>query len=423
MGATAGGLGAVSATAAQLDAIIFGGGIAGLWTLARLSGEGYRCLLLTDAALGAGQTIASQGIIHGGIKYTLGLAEPGEASRRIAEMPEAWRACLEGRGEVDLCRARVLSPCQYLWTTPGLVSRIAGLGASRVIRTAVARLGPSERPPMFAGAPRGVDVYRVDEPVLAIDSVVRALAEPLADRIARVDGGVRVEVDPASGMAVVVATSGGGGEGGGEPVRLSAKRVVFTAGAGNESLIERFWPGARPPTQRRPLHMAVVRMSGAPALFGHCIGPSSVPRLTIGASPSARAGPVWYIGGQIAETGVERTEPEQIAFARDELRVCVPWADLSQAEVETFRIDRAEGLPPGAPTGKRPDGPVVVGSGAFIAAWPTKLAFAPALASDILARCRESGITPGRTDALPALTHPGYAEYPWDLGAHGTGGH
>ncbi len=394
----------------QCDAIIVGGGIAGLWTLARLTGAGYQCRLLTDAGLGAGQTIASQGIIHGGIKYTLGLAEPGEASRRIAEMPETWRACLEGRGEVDLRRARVLSPCQYLWTTPGLISRIAGFGASRVIRTAVTKLGPDERPPVFAEAPRGVDVYRVDEPVLAIDSVVRALAEPLADRIARVDGDISVKTYPETGEVLVDAASGG------TAVHMWARRLVLAAGAGNEQLLARSWPTSRgrPPAQRRPLHMVMARMDDAPALFGHCLGPSSVPRLTIGASPSARGGNVWYIGGQIAETGVNRSEAEQVAFARDELRACLPWVDLSRAQIETFRIDRAEGLPHGAPVGKRPDGPVIAESGLLLAAWPTKLAFAPALASDILARFRAAGITPGPAINPTRLTHPGYADYPWD---------
>ena len=55
----------------HIDILIFGGGIAGLWTLARLRKEGYSCLLLESNSLGAGQTIASQGIIHGGIKYAL----------------------------------------------------------------------------------------------------------------------------------------------------------------------------------------------------------------------------------------------------------------------------------------------------------------------------------------------------------------
>ena len=53
------------------DVVIVGGGIAGLWILSALRAEGYQTILLEKDALGAGQTLASQGIIHGGTKYAL----------------------------------------------------------------------------------------------------------------------------------------------------------------------------------------------------------------------------------------------------------------------------------------------------------------------------------------------------------------
>ena len=45
----------------RLDVVIFGGGAAGLWLLDELVRAGYEALLLEAGALGAGQTIASQG--------------------------------------------------------------------------------------------------------------------------------------------------------------------------------------------------------------------------------------------------------------------------------------------------------------------------------------------------------------------------
>lgn len=389
----------------HLNALILGGGIAGLWTLARLTREGYSALLLTDAPLGSGQTIASQGIIHGGIKYTLGLAEPGDASRRIAEMPEIWRACIEGRGEIDLRAARVLSEHQYLWTTPGVLSRIAGLGASRVIRTAVSRVGPAQRPAPFAGAPRSIDLYRVEEPVLAMDSVVRALAEPLAGRIGGITfpGGIRFGDD-----AVEILGQGR------TALRFTADRIILAAGAGNEALMNLYWRALTPIPQRRPLHMVIATFpeaAGAPSIFGHCLGSSTFPRLTI-----TTAGNAWYIGGHIAETGIARSEADQVAAAREELRACLPWIDLSSARFSTLRIDRAEAVTDRAHAGRRPDGPVIAECGRVIAAWPTKLAFAPALADDILARFRAASITPAMPAAQPLfadLPHPGFAAPPW----------
>ena len=54
-----------------IDVLIAGGGIAGLWLLNLLTRRGYSALLLEADALGCGQTLASQGMIHGGIKYAL----------------------------------------------------------------------------------------------------------------------------------------------------------------------------------------------------------------------------------------------------------------------------------------------------------------------------------------------------------------
>ena len=54
-----------------IDTLIFGAGVAGLWLLDELLRAGRDAWLIESRALGAGQTVASQGIIHGGLKYTL----------------------------------------------------------------------------------------------------------------------------------------------------------------------------------------------------------------------------------------------------------------------------------------------------------------------------------------------------------------
>ena len=79
----------------QLDVplLIFGGGVAGLWLMHEAARRNVPALLLESEALGTGQTIASQGIIHGGLKYTLTGNLTG-AAKAIAEMPGRWRACL-----------------------------------------------------------------------------------------------------------------------------------------------------------------------------------------------------------------------------------------------------------------------------------------------------------------------------------------
>ena len=66
--------------------LITGAGIAGLWTLRRLLSAGYDAFLLEESAIGSGQTLGAQGILHGGVKYGL-----DGSSRAIADMLRAPR--------------------------------------------------------------------------------------------------------------------------------------------------------------------------------------------------------------------------------------------------------------------------------------------------------------------------------------------
>jgi len=90
-----------------VDIAIVGGGIAGLWTLARLIKSGYQAILLEADSLGSIQTGASQGIIHGGTKYAL-TGKLTHSSQSIQQMPQRWKYCLDGCGEVDLREAGLI---------------------------------------------------------------------------------------------------------------------------------------------------------------------------------------------------------------------------------------------------------------------------------------------------------------------------
>ena len=113
----------------ETDIAIIGGGIAGLWLLNELRQQGFSVILLESATLGGGQTHKSQGIIHGGTKYAL-QGSMTEAAQAIAEMPDVWRACLEGQGCIDLTGVPVLSQQQYLFSTNKLAGKVAGFFAS-----------------------------------------------------------------------------------------------------------------------------------------------------------------------------------------------------------------------------------------------------------------------------------------------------
>jgi glycerol-3-phosphate dehydrogenase len=82
------------------DIIIHGGGIAGLWILNLLKNLGYDALLIEPHGIGGIQTIASQGIIHSGLKYVLG-GKINPLARAISTMPEVWKSALRGEGPLD----------------------------------------------------------------------------------------------------------------------------------------------------------------------------------------------------------------------------------------------------------------------------------------------------------------------------------
>jgi glycerol-3-phosphate dehydrogenase len=407
----------------QIDVLIFGGGIAGLWTLARLRKEGYSCLLLESKALGAGQTIASQGIIHGGIKYAL-TGQASAASKAIAAMPAIWRACLEGTGEIDLRGVKVLSERQYLWTTGGIGSRIAGFAASKVIRTAVDRVTPEQRPDWLQSAPRGVDVYGVDEPILDPHSVLERLATLNAECIGRV-----ALCERGSPMTI---QENGEIVGSWAPARLPddlygqashdiairARRTIFCAGEANQAYMRL----TRGETQVRPLHMVMAKAQhyrpNLPSIYGHCVGLSDKPKLTITSQLDVDRRVVWYVGGDIAERGVDLSPIELIAATRLEVSECLPWIDISGTQWATLRVNRAEGVG----SGSRPDEPIVLDSPRGIGVWPTKLAFAPLAASRVVDALRSTGIEPSGENAAfmsatQFLVRPSIAMLPW----HATG--
>lgn len=399
----------------KVDVLIVGGGIAGLWTLARLRRIGFAAMLVEKHALGAGQTIASQGIIHGGVKYALA-GEASEASRSIAHMPRIWDECLEGRGEVDLSAARVLSREQVLWTTPGLVSRIAGFGASKVVRARAERAGAEdgERPAAFTGAPAGVDVYRVPEIVLDPRSVVAALGGPAHAGSYAVLGTPHFRAGATGGgssHAACIETPGG-------TVTVHARAVLLAAGAGNAALLAEIGvaiPGVV--QQNRPLHMVMARPAPV-SIFGHCMSGAALPRLTITTIHDPTTGEaVWTIGGAISEgEGVKRDSDAQIAECRRELAACLPWLDLSGLRFAARRWDRAEGVARRNEPPTRPDGPTVARAGGVIAAWPTKLAFAPAVAARIIDLLGEAGVGPSGAEqnGIADLPAAPIAPFPWE---------
>lgn len=389
----------------ELDLVIIGGGVAGLWLLNRATQDGLSAVLIEKTALGSGQTRYAQGIIHGGTKYALsGAMTP--AADAIGRMPDLWRDCLKGNGELDLKGVRELSDATYLWSAGSLTSQVTSFFASKAMRSRVDRVDDHGRPDIFQLPGASGSVYRLNEFVLDMPSLVEALAAPLMDRIIRAAAEtMSYGFDEAGNVSSISLDNG---------LVLTPRALVLTSGAGHEDLAARL-NIVRPQLQRRPLHMVVARHNVDLPLFGHCIGLSSSPLLTVTSHPSSDGRVVWYLGGGLAESGVERTEDEQISAARETIDRLLPQLRPFNAEWATLRIDRAEPLQPG---GARPDGAFVEDVGNCLVAWPTKLALAPELARLALGKFRgrlgEESRPAVDWSRLADLPRPEIAPLPWE---------
>jgi glycerol-3-phosphate dehydrogenase len=385
----------------RVDVAVFGGGIAGLWLLGRLRRAGYAAILLESDGIGGVQTLASQGIIHGGTKYALTGKLTG-SSQAIKAMPAIWRACLEGKGELDLSAVRVLSDHQFLWSTAGLVSRMAGFFAGKVMESRVREVDGDERPALFRDPGFKGVVYRLDEPVLDTASLVATLSRQYGDHAYTYSWPDGLSFDTPSRFRLRGLS--------GDWQTLETRCTVFAAGAGNQALLQRL-DRPQPAMQRRPLQMVMVR-GKLPPLYAHCLGASANPRLTVTSYPAEGGETVWYLGGDVAEQGVGLAPEAQVKAAKRELAALLPWVDLSDLAWRTLAIDRAE---PQQPGGRRPDSSFLHVEEGLMVAWPTKLAFAPRLASEVLETLDEQAIRPSVKGAVALdLAAPALAPLPWE---------
>ena len=399
-------------TVIHKDIVILGGGIAGLWLLRRLRAQGFDAILLEAEALGSGQTIASQGMIHGGIKYAL-KGSLTRASNTIADMPAHWKNCIAGKGDVDLRDCRVLSQHYFMWPRDNLRSRLNAFLGSKALRGRVEALDPDRYPTFFRKRISG-PLYQLTDIVLDIPSLLETLSAPVHNAIFHASPEclhIRKYTEQSITSIDIEKPD--------HSLRIQARRYVIASGAGTESLLARHGLNS-PAMQRRPLHMVMVKHRIPDPVYVHSVAGqfSSTPELTLTTHYCNDGSTVWYIGGELAESGVNRSTSEQINIAKERLNTLFPWCDLTQAQWRSFLIDRAEAR---QVSGNRPDNAFIKAYDNYLVCWPTKLTLAPALASSICQFLSRQGMEPDITQAdgpteepMPALEVPGIASPPWE---------
>ncbi|MEE4814303.1 FAD-dependent oxidoreductase [Pseudomonas alliivorans] len=380
------------------DVLIVGAGIAGLWLNARLRRQGFSTVLVESASLGGGQSLKSQGIIHGGAKYALHGALSG-ASEAIADMPRRWREALDGKGELDLSGVRLLSDAHYLWSPGTIAGNLTSFFASKAVRGRVDQVKGEQLPPALQHPKFKGKVYRLAELVVDVPSLINRLAELAGDSLL-----AGQQIEPLYEGDELIGLRVDGRE-------IHAQRIVLSAGGGNADLLKAVGI-SQPQMQRRPLHMVLVKGPTLKPLYAHCLGGGTKPRITVTTHPAADGQWVWYLGGDLAEAdGVSREPEAQIAVARKELEALLPWVDLSQAQWATLRVDRAEPAQSGL---VRPDNAFLDSQQRLMVGWPTKLALAPDFADRVLSVLSREGIHPTPQPALLNVPKPPIAVPVWD---------
>ncbi len=384
------------------DVVIFGGGISGLLTLHLLKAQGYQVILFEKNSLSSGQTILSQGIIHGGIKYAL-TGEMSHSAQSVSVMPAWWRDCLHGSGSVDLQSTQCLSEHYYLWSTQHWLSKFSHFVSKKLLQSDCVNIERNNYPTFFNHLQFKGNLFQAEEIVLDVPSLVKTLSQQHMDSIFLLPPEryhLTIGNDQLEKITINIFH---------EKLEVKSKFYVLAAGAGNHDF-KSLLPFI-PKMQLRPLHM--IWGYPAPArLYGHCIDHHSTPRISITTHYGAH--PVWYIGGRIAETGVNRNQDEQISALKFELSETLPWVNCDHMRWHTLRVDRAELM---NPTGTRPSSFSLAAHHNILTAWPTKLTLAPELAQSIVEQIT-SVISPSTQksfhEALQPLGKPCIAAPPWD---------
>lgn len=386
------------------DVVIIGAGIAGLWLHHRLNDHGFHALLLENGEIGRGQTLSSQGIIHGGSKYALnGILS--KAAQVISSMPNRWKTCLQGQGEIDLSGVKKLTEHQLLWSRDRLSSKMVSFFASKALRSRMQPVKKENRPAIFADKAFRGALYQLDEPVLDVVSLLGELVKPWQKRMLAVSREAEYQWQPSTSPVSSLLI--------GEQYEIKAQHFVLTAGEGNEKLLQGL-SQPQPEMQRRPLQMVLCKSKQLdkplPVIYAHSLGSGSKPIATISSHKDKQGNVVWYIGGNIAEEGVNKSHDQLVAEARALLADILPWVALPELEWATHAVNRAE---PKQSSLTRPDSAFISSHDNLHVCWPTKLALAPDLADQMLAALESADLKAG-DHHNPDYPHPSMAEPLWD---------
>lgn len=376
------------------DAVIFGAGIAGLWTFHRLKKLGFDVLLLEKNTIGCGQTIASQGIIHSGLKFSLA-GKVNALAKSISAMPDLWRDALNGQGDVDLSAASMNAPSQQLLIPRGLFGNLGKLAAQKALGKTVHDIPRQEWGADIKNSGFDGSVVFMGEPILNIPTVIRALAAPYKDCI-------KTLTDEQAGNPIEYL----------KEHNISPKCTIFTSAQSNAVIAAHNNHAKGLETQARPLLQGMLKPAPFP-LFAHLVGKTDKPLISITTHKAEDGTLVWYLGGRVAERTKESNPQDVYKDALKAFQSHLPNVDFSNVQWAVLPIDRIEGK--SKTDGWMPDTPTIHRAENTLYCWPTKLTFAPLLSDMILKELAAQHIEPSHTSSdFSFMQDADYAKTPWD---------
>ena len=148
----------------------------------------------------------------------------------------------------------------------------------------------------------------------------------------------------------------------------------------------------------------------------HCIGSnfSLTPSLTITSHQDKMGITTWYLGGELAESGVTKGSTEQIHAAKKLIFSLFPWIQFDEATWGCFLINRAEA---NINNNYRSDDACLIEEKNVLVAWPTKLTLTPVLADKTIEMLHATGVKATNRDHCAELdslfNRPNIATAPW----------
>jgi hypothetical protein len=337
-----------------------------MWLHALAKKHNYSSLLLEGDGLGGKQTLNSQGIIHGGTKYTL-QGKLSKSADTIASMPSRWKECIEGNaektGNINLSSLNILSKSHYLWSSNKFSSKMAGFFASKSMQSRIAKMDKKEFMEPFCSQKGNNSLYKLNEFIIDTSSLAKCLSDinpqsktlNLSLENLKKDKNKNTYIDVDGNI-------------------IRAKMFIFCSGAGNKTFLPAVSPSVK--SQTRPLHMLAIYDKNLPEVYAHAVEISSVPRLTITTHKNDNGENIWYLGGKIAEDGVKLSSEELIEKAKKELNNLLPDFKFSSPKFKSIKIDRAENKQGFL---KRPDSSFMHIENNTMIVWPIKFTLLPSL--------------------------------------------